>query len=134
MSGLEQTQELLESDFKTRWGTTTPVQYVNAEKRFAEPKDVPWVRFAILFGDTRNTSICNDGISYRQSGTVQVYISVPTNQGSKEALKLADKFRTMYANKQIGIVSFRTGYIAPPENRANWFRVRVSIPFWYNTK
>ena len=132
---LQDVHQLLETHFRDHWDSeAAPAKYDNTESRFREPSNNPWVHFQVLFGAAQNQSRCADGISVRQSGSVQLYIYVPLNIGSLRANGLADDFRTCFMNKQIGKVTTLDGFIATPELISNRFQSRVSIPFFYSTK
>ena len=135
MITLPEVHQMLEIRFAESWDDSTiQAVYDNQETSFTEPVDEPWVHFQVLFGAAVNESRCADGMTYRQSGTVQLYIYVPRNIGSQKVYEIAQKFRDSFINKQFDQVTTLDGFIAPPELISNKFQSRVSIPFTYTTK
>ena len=131
---LHEVHQLLEIHFQDHWDIEDlPALFDNAEDEFEEPEG-SWVHFQVLFGAAQNQSRCADGISVRQSGSVQLYIYAELDQGAGEAYRVADIFRDCFMNKQIGAVTTEDGFVAQPQLISNKFQSRVSIPFFYSTK
>lgn len=131
MSRLEETVQLLES-YLYDSEPTVPTQYENAESKFEQPSHSEWQHFQVLFGDSFNRAVC-DGITRTQSGTVQLYISVPKNTGSQRAMAIADTFVALFSNKQISHVRLFEPFVSVPQPVGNWYQNRVSVRFEYDT-
>ena len=134
---LHEVHQLLEIHFQDNWDIEdVPALFDNAEDEFEEPEG-SWVHFQVLFGAAQNQSRCADGISVRQSGSIQLYIYVELDEGAGEAYAIADKFRECFMNKSLGEkgqVATTDRFVAQPELISNRFQSRVSIPFFYSTK
>jgi len=136
MSKLAETFQILETTFCDRWSDEVPAEaddmsWYNANLQ-KQPNDTEWVHFSIQFGDSVNTKNCGGKIGYEQAGTLQLWIYTPDSQGRFRAMEIADQFRSNFANKNIGHVRTRSGFISPLSRTSNWFESRVSIPFFFN--
>lgn len=134
MSKLQQTVFRLETEFFDKWLETPRSRIKIDNKGFKQPDSDEWVHFQVLFGDSQNVKICGGGMTYRQAGTVQLYIYVPHDEGAQRAYELGDLFRSIFVNKTLDDIRLRSGFLGLPTKTSNWYEIRVSIPFEYDTQ
>lgn len=134
MSNLKNTVYALEHEFQDKWLEIPSSRMKFDNKVFKQPDSEEWAHFQVLFGESQNVKICGSGTTYRQAGTVQLYIYVPHDEGAQRAYELGDEFRSIFANKTIGDVRLRSGFMGLPTQTSNWYEIRVSVPFEYDTQ
>jgi hypothetical protein len=111
--------------------TAIPVLYDN-DGSFEQPKDKKWIRFSILSGET---ALIDLGATkrYRTPGVAQASVFVPSGDGDKEALEIADDIVTSFRT----VTADGVRYLVPEKNTIGrgdsaFFQVNVLIKFNYD--
>jgi len=122
--------EAIASRFDDQWADRTPVAYEGAD--FDPPKDAPWVRFDIVWGDGFIETMGGTGRGKnRLVGIAQAIVFVPRGQGTGELEELADTVRDAFNRIEVASVRFDAPSGPKPsgERAPEWLSRLVDCPF-----
>ena len=129
---LEQAVETLEHVMVDQWADKPLVEFDNV--KFDQPDNESYVHFQVLFGENPNFLNCGGTMTFTQTGTIQLYIYIPANEGSKECWQIADRFRSIFQNTTFDKIRTYEGFVSVPTRESNWYHSRVSIRFEFESK
>lgn len=119
----------LRSRFNDQWGDTTPVAWPDVTFN-PENLTVPWVRFSIQDGNSKQLTIGADNNPHRCFGQVSIQIFIPLGQGDATALQLADAAAGIFRNwRGTNIVCRQPLSGAGGPDGQGWYMLPVTIPF-----
>ena len=123
----ELAQQALENRMSALW-TATPLQYDNT--KFVPPVNAPWVRMAILDGDSSQISLGGSNRTVRAVGLLTFQIFSPAASGGRISSRLVDQLTALWRMVTVGGILFRTPSVTRVGDAGNgWYQVNVSIPF-----
>lgn len=102
-------------------------QYDNNDE-FTVPTDTRWCRFAVLDGDSFQTSLGSTK-NYRTAGIAVAEIRIPVGRGDKEALVVADFIKDAFTSVSVSGVTFKTPKVETIGRAGAWWQVNVTCPF-----
>ena len=94
-----QAKAILETAFKTGWGSTTPIAWGNTTPPMP---DTHWVRFTIIHAESRLRSWSGTTGNYDRRGIVFVQIFVPLGSGTRAASDLSLMVMDILEGKTFG--------------------------------
>lgn len=127
-------EQLILDRWVTEWGTTTPFTF--EEEQIPVGVDVGETSWVYLFIQDIKSDQINlgaiGGRRYLRKAQVQIYIFTPANQGTAEALSLAQQAREVYEGIRLEpLKNFLEGQIVRVGPKPPEFQVNVLCPFEY---
>lgn len=109
--------------------SSLPIAWPNVSFTPPEPKSA-WVRFNVIDGEQKQTSIGNTTNNHRNVGLVVIQIFTPDNEGDSLALTTADTIAAIFRNWCGTTVHCRASSVKVigPDG-LGWFQVNVTTPF-----
>lgn len=127
MSYLDQHNEL-RSRFSSAWGSTTPVDWPNVE--FDVPTSGSWVRFRILDGASRQTTIGGSTNNHRHLGVLVISVFSELGKGDATSLSLVDTVAGIFRNwKGTNITCRQPAIRNIGPDGYGWYQTNVEISF-----
>jgi len=105
----------------------TPVAYANVP--FSPDMGTPWVRLAVINGESETAGITGSAPMVRDRGLVACQIFVDKNAGTDAALGYADAFLALFEHKRFDGILTYSGSVATTGVSDGWYQLNVTIPF-----
>ena len=126
--GQDVVRNVVETHLQDNW-TQTPIQWENVHfepiegQSFIAPVIVPTSGIQISLG----------GVALnRWEGFIDISVFIPMNQGSKTGNDLADALIKLFYHYTEQGVSFYTGYAKPTGSTESWWKINVTIPYYFD--
>lgn len=90
-----------------------------------------WVRFSVLFGESKRMQVGGNG--YRHPGIITAQIFLREGVGVNRGVELADIISNMFRDQIVnGVNLWVPSVIKVPVSDAGWFQVQVTTPFYFD--
>lgn len=132
--------ELIESEFNTAWGSTTPVQWDNVD--YNPTAGTSYVTFTVVNGNTNIAGIGGSSNMHRIRGLISINVYTALNTGSRSGRVLADQAAAIFREAQISnsdsssaeemTIFCGAGNITRLGKVEDWFVYNVTVPFYRN--
>lgn len=121
----------IESRFLTNWNVSDgKVVYGNLQYNPPSTTSDPWLRLTVQHGETNRASVYPD--HYRNNGVIFTQVFVRSNQGSIEAMALADKVAAIWRGQQFSGIHCLAVSVVDVGISNGWYQVNVVCPFYHD--
>lgn len=135
MSDTSSLQQSLDTHFKTHIDdvlTTVRCGYDNVHITPKQSDTDGCIRHSVFFEERPYVAVGNT--LKRQFGTVQIELFLPSGEGSKKALDIADLIDSAYSGQCVGSIRFQASTMPFRGVIGDFYKVNILIPYYNDQK